>query len=285
MALALVREGIWGLSLFAVARVHQGRGIGRELLEAALRPRRRRPRPPHPLDREPGRDAPLRAPGPRPAAVRRRRRDRRPRRGSRRPTGCVDAGHGGHPGRRRDRARRARRRARGRPRGRAATTRARASCSSRTARSRVVRDDADHACSPASTTPPRRASLNAALAATPPGATVSRRLPHRRPGLGRPRVPRRGARPLPRRPVLHRRRPRADAAVRPERGVPVTDTSSRATAPAPATSRRPQHRHAPSAAADHGSPRHGGGLMMDRPLLIRDIAERVERLFPATARS
>jgi GNAT superfamily N-acetyltransferase len=36
MALALVREGIWGLSLFAVARDHQSRGVGRELLEAAF---------------------------------------------------------------------------------------------------------------------------------------------------------------------------------------------------------------------------------------------------------
>jgi GNAT superfamily N-acetyltransferase len=36
MALALVREGIWGLSLFAVASGHQGRGIGRGLLEAAF---------------------------------------------------------------------------------------------------------------------------------------------------------------------------------------------------------------------------------------------------------
>src|SRR4051795_329913 len=36
VALALVREGIWGLSLFAVARDHQSRGIGRELLEAAF---------------------------------------------------------------------------------------------------------------------------------------------------------------------------------------------------------------------------------------------------------
>jgi GNAT superfamily N-acetyltransferase len=36
MALALVREGIWGLSLFAVASEHQGKGIGRELLEAAF---------------------------------------------------------------------------------------------------------------------------------------------------------------------------------------------------------------------------------------------------------
>jgi GNAT superfamily N-acetyltransferase len=36
MAIALVREGIWGLSLFAVARDHQSRGIGRELLEAAF---------------------------------------------------------------------------------------------------------------------------------------------------------------------------------------------------------------------------------------------------------
>jgi GNAT superfamily N-acetyltransferase len=36
MALALVREGIWGLSLFAVERDRQSRGIGRELLEAAF---------------------------------------------------------------------------------------------------------------------------------------------------------------------------------------------------------------------------------------------------------
>jgi GNAT superfamily N-acetyltransferase len=36
VALALVREGIWGLSLFGVAPEHQGRGIGRELLEAAF---------------------------------------------------------------------------------------------------------------------------------------------------------------------------------------------------------------------------------------------------------
>jgi ribosomal protein S18 acetylase RimI-like enzyme len=36
LALALVREGIWGLSLFAVAADHRGRGIGRELLEASF---------------------------------------------------------------------------------------------------------------------------------------------------------------------------------------------------------------------------------------------------------
>jgi len=36
VALALVREGIWGLSLFGVAPEHQSRGIGRELLEAAF---------------------------------------------------------------------------------------------------------------------------------------------------------------------------------------------------------------------------------------------------------
>lgn len=37
LALALVREGLWGLSLFAVRPELQGRGIGRELLDAALR--------------------------------------------------------------------------------------------------------------------------------------------------------------------------------------------------------------------------------------------------------
>ena len=36
MALGLVREGIWGLSLFAVADEHRDRGIGRELLEACF---------------------------------------------------------------------------------------------------------------------------------------------------------------------------------------------------------------------------------------------------------
>jgi GNAT superfamily N-acetyltransferase len=36
LALALVREGIWGLSLFAVAETHRNRGIGRELLEACF---------------------------------------------------------------------------------------------------------------------------------------------------------------------------------------------------------------------------------------------------------
>jgi GNAT superfamily N-acetyltransferase len=36
MTQALVREGIWGLSLLAVAREHQSRGIGRGLLEAAF---------------------------------------------------------------------------------------------------------------------------------------------------------------------------------------------------------------------------------------------------------
>jgi GNAT superfamily N-acetyltransferase len=36
LALALVREGIWGLSLFAVAEPFRGRGIGRELLEACF---------------------------------------------------------------------------------------------------------------------------------------------------------------------------------------------------------------------------------------------------------
>src|SRR3954467_1035899 len=38
MALALVREGIWGLSLFGVAAEHRSRGIGRALLDAAFTP-------------------------------------------------------------------------------------------------------------------------------------------------------------------------------------------------------------------------------------------------------
>lgn len=37
VALALLREGIWGFSLFAVAEDVQGRGVGRRLLDAALR--------------------------------------------------------------------------------------------------------------------------------------------------------------------------------------------------------------------------------------------------------
>jgi len=36
MALALVREGIWGLSLFGVLAEHRDRGVGRALLEAAF---------------------------------------------------------------------------------------------------------------------------------------------------------------------------------------------------------------------------------------------------------
>jgi len=37
VALALVREGVWGLSLFGVHPEHQSRGIGRQLLDATLR--------------------------------------------------------------------------------------------------------------------------------------------------------------------------------------------------------------------------------------------------------
>lgn len=37
LALALRREGIWGLSLFGVSPALQGRGVGKPLLEAALR--------------------------------------------------------------------------------------------------------------------------------------------------------------------------------------------------------------------------------------------------------
>src|SRR5215210_845410 len=36
VALALVREGVWGFSLFAVAPELQGRGVGRRLLEASF---------------------------------------------------------------------------------------------------------------------------------------------------------------------------------------------------------------------------------------------------------
>ena len=36
VALALVREGLWGLSLLAVEPAHQSRGIGRRLFEPAL---------------------------------------------------------------------------------------------------------------------------------------------------------------------------------------------------------------------------------------------------------
>lgn len=37
VAMALVREGVWGLSLLAVAEEHRGRGAGRDLVVAALR--------------------------------------------------------------------------------------------------------------------------------------------------------------------------------------------------------------------------------------------------------
>src|SRR3954468_21731654 len=36
VAQALVREGLWGLSLYAVAPALQGRGVGRRLLDATL---------------------------------------------------------------------------------------------------------------------------------------------------------------------------------------------------------------------------------------------------------
>jgi GNAT superfamily N-acetyltransferase len=36
VALAIVREGVWGLSLFGVAPGHQGRGIGKRVLDASL---------------------------------------------------------------------------------------------------------------------------------------------------------------------------------------------------------------------------------------------------------
>ena len=36
VANAILREGLWGLGLFAVAPEHQGRGVGRRLLDAAL---------------------------------------------------------------------------------------------------------------------------------------------------------------------------------------------------------------------------------------------------------
>src|SRR3954447_18302680 len=125
MAIALVREGIWGLSLFAVARDHQSRGIGRELLEAAFG---------HGADAR----GHLILSSENPAAMRRYARlglelrpcvaaagipDRM------RPAAADGALHarggrrrrrrgGRHPARRRDRARRARRRPRRRPRGR-----------------------------------------------------------------------------------------------------------------------------------------------------------------------
>ncbi|HEU4976870.1 MAG TPA: GNAT family N-acetyltransferase [Baekduia sp.] len=37
VALAIVREGVWGLSLFGVAPGRQGQGVGRRLLDASLR--------------------------------------------------------------------------------------------------------------------------------------------------------------------------------------------------------------------------------------------------------
>ena len=86
--------------------------------------------------------------------------------------GVVEAGMGGHRGRRRDRPRRPRCGPRDRPRGRARRPGARRCSSSRTAPSRSSATSGS-CCSPRSTTRPRRACSNAALAATPPGATVS----------------------------------------------------------------------------------------------------------------
>ena len=252
IALALVREGIWGLSLFAVAR---GAPRPRDRPRAArgvLRPRRRRARPPDPLDREPGRDAALRPPRPRPAPVRRRRRDRRPRRGSPPTDGVVDAGPGG------DRRSRTRSAAPSAARGTASTSRSRLDDPARALllvedrAFAVVRDERimllaglDDAA--ATRVAERRARRDAAR------RDGQRRLPHRRPGLGGPRVPRRGARPLPRRPVLHRRRPRAAAAVRPERGVPV----SRGRPPARPRRRSPSRAVRRGYVRGHGRPDDG----------------------------
>ena len=73
VALALVREGVWGLSLFARAEALQGRGVGRELLDALLGLRRRRARAHHPLLDHPQAMRRYARAGLRAAPVRRRR--------------------------------------------------------------------------------------------------------------------------------------------------------------------------------------------------------------------
>ena len=64
-ALAIDRDGLWGLSLLIVDPEHQSAGLGRELLAALARVRRRRPpRRDHPrLAGLPVRCAPTRGPG------------------------------------------------------------------------------------------------------------------------------------------------------------------------------------------------------------------------------
>ena len=229
MALALVREGIWGLSLFAVAEAHRDRGIGRELLEASFG---------HGADAR----GHLILSTESPAAMRRYARlglDLRPcvaaagivdRARLPAADGVVAAGMAGIPV-----ADAIGRAVRGAGHGidlavalddPAATlllVEDRAFAVVRDERIMLLAGLDDAA---ADARPQRRPRRHAARRDGQP------RLPHGRPGLGGPRVPRRGARPLPRRPVLHRRRPRAAAAVRPERGVPVS--RGRPPAPAPA---------------------------------------------------
>ena len=79
VALALVREGVWGFSLFGVVADLQGRGVGRALFERCWALRGGCARHLILSSENPGRDAQLRGQRPGPAAVRRRRRDRRPR--------------------------------------------------------------------------------------------------------------------------------------------------------------------------------------------------------------
>ena len=117
---------------------------------------------------------------------------------------------------------------------------ARRCSSSRTARSRSSATGAIVLLA-ASTRRPATRVLGAALAATPPGATVSVDFLTGRPGLGGPRVPRRGSRPLPDGPVFAGGDVGPLAAVRAERGVSV---SRGPTARAPGRNSR----HSPSAA-------------------------------------
>ena len=260
VALALVREGIWGLSLFAVAEAHRDRGIGRELLEASFG---------HGADAR----GHLILSTESPAAMRRYARlglDLRPcvaaagivdRARLPAADGVVAAGMAGSPSPTRSAAPSAGRATGSTSRSRSTTRRAtlllvedRAFAVVRDERIMLLAGLDDAAATRVLQRRPRR---HAARRDGQP------RLPHGRPGLGDPRVPRRGAR---RSPPTARSSPAA-----------TSGRCGRTSRAGRTCERRPDRRepargvarHAPSAA---GMVAAMDGLMMDRALLIRDIA-------------
>ena len=221
-ALAIDREGVWGLSLLVVLPDHQSSGIGRALLERtleyagggrrgaiilaspdhrALRAYARAGFEMHPCMDAQGRPNVKRAAARRP----RRRRARPPAHRGRRPRG---------PRRRRT----------------AATSRRScapgggcSSCPSAATRCSAPRAST---CSPRSTRTRPATSCSPRLAAVPDGQGLPRRVDHLRAAVGGAAGARRGARPEARRSGVRPRRRRAVHALPPQRRVPVAATVS-----------------------------------------------------------